>query len=139
METRIEKDKRNVMTKKADIISRISIARVYVNQKNKDGVRILVDALWPRGIKKETLKADMWLKEIAPSNELRRWFSHDPDKWDEFKRRYSAELDKKQDLCNLIIETARNSNVILLYGARDTKHNNAAALKSYLESRLLSR
>jgi uncharacterized protein YeaO (DUF488 family) len=111
----------------------IQIKRVYEAPAPEDGTRFLVERLWPRGIKKEALHADGWLKEVAPSAELRRWFSHDPAKWEEFRRRYFAELESDPEALQPIREAARNGNVTLLYSARDTEHNNARALKAYLE------
>jgi uncharacterized protein YeaO (DUF488 family) len=110
----------------------IKVKRVYEPPDPDDGTRFLVERLWPRGIKKEDLHADGWLKELAPSDELRRWFGHDPGKWREFRRRYFAEL-KMTDACSLIRAAARRGNVTLLYSARDKEHNNALALKAYLE------
>ena len=112
------------------------IKRIYEMPKAQDGARFLVDGLWPWGIKKENLIMDAWLKEVAPSNELRRWFRHDPAKWDEFQHRYRAELDANPVAWKPLLETMKQGNVTLLYSARDTKHNNAVVLKSYLEERL---
>ena len=102
--------------------------------RGKKERRILADRLWPRGIKKEKAGIDEWLKDIAPSNELRSWFSHDPEKWPEFKRRYFRELDGKKDLVNAIIGKLKKGSVVLLYSAKDEEHNNAAALKEYIEN-----
>jgi uncharacterized protein YeaO (DUF488 family) len=112
----------------------IRTRRVYDPPEPGDGTRFLVERLWPRGMKKEELPMDGWLKDAAPSDELRRWFSHDPAKWDEFRRRYDAELEGKPDVLQPLREAARQGNVTLLYSARDTEHNNAVALKEYLES-----
>jgi uncharacterized protein YeaO (DUF488 family) len=112
----------------------IRTRRVYDPPEPGDGTRFLVERLWPRGMKKEELPMDGWLKDAAPSDELRRWFSHDPAKWDEFRRRYDAELEGKPDVLQPLREAARQGNVTLLYSARDTQHNNAVALKEYLES-----
>ena len=111
----------------------IRTRRVYDPPEPGDGTRFLVERLWPRGMKKEELPMDGWLKDTAPSDELRRWFSHDPAKWDEFRRRYDAELEGKPDVLQPLREAARQGNVTLLYSARDTEHNNAVALKEYLE------
>ena len=100
-----------------------------------DGARFLVDRLWPRGLKREALKLDEWLKEAAPSDSLRRWFGHDPKKWEEFRRRYFEELDRRPDAWRPILESARNGAVTLLYSAKETRQNNAVALKEYLESK----
>ena len=111
----------------------IRLKRVYDAPEPDDGVRFLVDRLWPRGIKKEALPMRAWLKEVAPSPELRRWFGHNPDRWPEFQQRYQNELASKPDAVQLIREAAHQGNVTLLYSARDTKHNNAAALLAYLQ------
>jgi uncharacterized protein YeaO (DUF488 family) len=116
----------------------LAVKRVYDPPESGDGVRFLVERLWPRGMKKETLQMDDWLKEAAPSDALRRWFGHDPARWDEFCRRYFAELDAKPDVLQPMLEAAEHGNVTLLYSAHDTEHNNAVALKSYLERRLSS-
>ena len=97
--------------------------------------RILVDRLWPRGLSKDKVKFDLWQKDIAPSNSLRKWFGHDKKKWEEFKRRYSKELDKNSDLANSIINKAKDGSITLLYGAKEEKFNNAVALKEYLEEK----
>ncbi len=114
----------------------IRIQRVYEPPQPDDGRRFLVERLWPRGVKKEVLPMDAWLKDVAPSDDLRRWFGHDPERWEEFRRRYFAELDSKPEAWRPLVEAARRGNVTLLYSARDTEHNNAIALKSYLEERL---
>ena len=114
----------------------IQIKRAYDKPEIEDGVRILVDRLWPRGIKKEALKLDYWLKEVAPSDELRKWFGHDPAKWVEFCRRYSIELDQHPEALKSIQQSAEQGTVTLIYSAKDEEHNNAAALKGYLDSRL---
>ncbi len=110
----------------------IQLKRVYDSHEPQDGARFLVERLWPRGIKKESLKMAGWLKDVAPSDELRRWFGHDPKKWEEFRRRYFAELDSKPESWEAISAAARNGDVTLLYSTRDTEHNNAVALKAYL-------
>jgi len=111
----------------------IRVKRVYERSERGDGARFLVERLWPRGIKKESLAIEDWLKEVAPSDGLRRWFGHDPAKWEEFRRRYFAELDSRPEACAAIRAAARRRNVTLLYSARDTEHNNAVALQEYLE------
>ena len=110
--------------------------RVYDAIQRSDGPRFLVERLWPRGVKKEKLKLDAWLKEVAPSDGLRRWFGHDPAKWDEFQRRYRAELDENPNAWKQLLDVARQGNVTLLYSASDTEHNNAIVLKDYLAERL---
>lgn len=113
----------------------IRIERIYSKSLSHDNVyyTILVDRLWPRGIRKDQVRVDLWLKDIAPSDRLRRWFGHDPAKWDEFKKRYFAELDTKEELVRVILDKAKNGPVCLLYGARDEKHNDAVALKELLD------
>jgi uncharacterized protein YeaO (DUF488 family) len=113
----------------------IQTKRVYEPRQRGDGTRFLVERLWPRGIKKEQLHAKAWLKEVAPSDALRRWFHHDQGKWARFKRRYQAELDKNPKAWAPIQKAARKGTVTLLYSAHDPKHNNALALKHYLERR----
>ena len=113
----------------------IKTVRVY-NNSEESGYRILVDRLWPRGVSKEDAKLDLWLKEIGPSNELRKWFGHDPERWDEFKKRFFVELDQKKELVDQIITKAREGDVVLLFGAKDEVHNNAVALKEYIESNM---
>lgn len=114
----------------------VSIKRVYEAHNDKDGARYLVERLWPRGMRKESLVMDAWLKDVAPSNDLRRWFGHDPAKWAEFQRRYRAELDANPSAWKPLLEAAGRGNVTLLYSARDTEHNNAIALKAYLDDHL---
>jgi uncharacterized protein YeaO (DUF488 family) len=111
----------------------IRVKRVYDPPELDDGVRLLVDRLWPRGIKKEELRLDDWLKDVAPSDELRRWFGHDPKKWNEFQQRYFAELSNKAEALRPIRDALREGRVTLLYSARDTQHNNAMALRAYME------
>jgi uncharacterized protein YeaO (DUF488 family) len=114
----------------------IQIKRVYDPSAKEDGARFLVERLWPRGMKKEALPMDAWCRNLAPSGELRRWFSHDPAKWQEFQRRYRAELGDNPPACQPLLDAARRGNITLLYSAHDTEHNSARALKSYLEERL---
>lgn len=113
----------------------IHIKRAYEEAAPEDGRRFLVDRLWPRGIKKEALPLDGWLKEVAPSDELRRWFGHEPERWAEFQRRYAAELDAQPKSWQPLLQAARQGDVTLVYAARDEEHNNAAALRSYLEKK----
>ena len=110
--------------------------RVYESAKTSDGVRFLVERLWPRGIKKEELKMKAWLKDVAPSPELRKWFGHDPDKWREFQKRYRAELKSNPEAWKPILEAAKQGDVTLLYSARDTEHNSALLLQQFLEEHL---
>ena len=110
----------------------ISIARVYDLDAKSDGIRLLVDRLWPRGIAKKVIDLDDWIKEVAPSNELRKWFGHDPEKWDDFRKCYRAELSENPDAVRRCLEWLRKDNVTLLYGARDKEHNQAVVLRDYL-------
>lgn len=109
----------------------ISVKRIYEKYDKTDGKRILVDRLWPRGIKKEDAKIDFWLKEIAPSNELRKWYSHDPAKWDDFRKKYFMELNGKEELCEQLL--SKGEKITLLFSSKELRINNAAALKEYLE------
>ncbi len=111
----------------------IELKRVYEKEDAHDGVRYLIERLWPRGVKKASLRIDAWLKDAGPSTDLRQWFSHDPEKWQEFRRRYFAELDHAPGVWAPIAEAARRGTVTLLYSSRDTEHNNAVALKEYIE------
>ena len=113
----------------------IRIERIYDNLKGSDDFRILVDRLWPRGLTKDKVKIDLWQKDIAPSNSLRRWFGHDERKWDEFKHRYFKELDKNSALVKTILNKTNEGSITLLYGAKEEKFNNAVALKEYLEEK----
>jgi uncharacterized protein YeaO (DUF488 family) len=113
----------------------IQLRRVYEAPASGEGKRFLVERLWPRGMKKDDLALDGWLKDVAPSAGLRRWFAHDPAKWAEFRRRYRAELDAKPEAWQPLLRAARRGRVTLLYSARDTEHNNALALKAYLEEK----
>ncbi|MDX9740121.1 MAG: DUF488 domain-containing protein [Gammaproteobacteria bacterium] len=106
----------------------ISLKRVYEKPARDDGMRILVDRIWPRGMKKEEAKIDLWLKDIAPSTELRKWFGHDPERWSGFQARYRAELEGSEALAELR-KLSRKGKVTLVYGARDEKHNNALVLR----------
>ena len=114
----------------------IQIKRVYEPPAKEDGARFLVERLWPRGMKKEALQMDAWCKDAAPSDDLRRWFSHGPAKWKEFQRRYRAQLHENHEACRPLLDAAKQGNITLLYSAHDTEHNNAIVLKSYLEERL---
>lgn len=111
----------------------IKLKRVYEEPSAQDGFRILVERLWPRGFTKERARVDLWLKDIAPSTELRKWFGHDPAKWDQFCRRYWAELDQKQDLISLLKQKNKEGTVTFIYAAQDEEHNGALALKKYVE------
>jgi uncharacterized protein YeaO (DUF488 family) len=111
----------------------IRLKRAYESPEAGDGQRFLVDRIWPRGVKRENLKLDGWLKDIAPSDELRRWFGHAEERWPEFERRYRAELESQPESWQPLLEAARAGDVTLVYGARDERHNNAVVLKVYLE------
>jgi len=111
----------------------IKIKRVYEHPEKDDGMRILVDRLWPRGLTKKKASVDLWLKDIAPSTELRKWFAHDPDKWKRFRGRYQTEIRNNHDLIKVIKRKAREGTITLIYGARDEKHNEALVLKQFLE------
>ncbi|GJM41978.1 MAG: hypothetical protein DHS20C20_22600 [Ardenticatenaceae bacterium] len=116
----------------------IQLKRAYDKPEKADGRRFLVDRLWPRGVKKENLALSVWLKEVAPSNELRHWFGHDPQKWPDFQQRYRDELDAKPESIQPLLTAAQEGKIMLVYGARDTKHNDAVVLKAYLEEKLAS-
>jgi len=113
----------------------IQLKRVYDKPARKDGLRILVDRLWPRGLTKQRAAVELWLKEVAPSTELRKWFAHDPAKWKQFQARYRMELREKKDILEMLKEKAKDRTVTLVYGARDERHNEALVLKSILEGR----
>jgi len=114
----------------------ILAARVYELHGDEPGARWLVDRIWPRGISRSSLELDGWAREAAPSDELRRWFGHDPSRWAEFRRRYIEELDASPDRWSPLLEAARASDLLLLYAARDPEHNNAVVLRDYLSSKL---
>lgn len=110
----------------------ILVKRIYEPAAKSDGFRVLVDRLWPRGIAKESTKLDLWLPDLGPSTELRRWFNHDPARWDEFRRRYQAELLEKTVLLATITEQAKTGPVTLVYSAKDEQYNQAVALQGFL-------
>ena len=111
---------------------KVRIKRVYEKPEKGDGKRILVDRLWPRGLTKEKAAIDLWLKQVAPSTELRKWFGHDPGKWKEFERRYHQELINNEEQVKLLKEQAKKGIVTLVYGAKDQEHNKALVLKELL-------
>lgn len=113
---------------------KIKIKRAYEQPDKEDGIRILVDRLWPRGLTKERARIDLWLKDIAPSTELRQWFGHDPAKWEEFKQRYLRELNEKDEQVRLLRQKMEEGTVTLIYAARDTEHNEALVLQEFLSS-----
>ncbi len=114
----------------------IRVKRVYDPPSSRDGRRFLVDRLWPREMKRNDLSLDGWLKDIAPSDALRRWFAHDASRWNAFQCRYAAELNRHPEVWRPLLEAACRGNIALIYSARDPEHNNAVALKSYLKSKL---
>ena len=120
---------------------KVQIKRIYDDPEDRDGERYLVDRIWPRGISKKRAQLTGWLKEIAPSGDLRKWFGHDPERWSEFKRRYKLELraKEKRSVIAALAEKAGNGTVTLLYTARDRRHNNAAVLAEVLEKRRQTR
>ena len=113
----------------------INLKRVYEDPSPKDGLRVLVDRLWPRGLTKERAAVDLWLKDVAPSTELRKWFGHDPANWKQFQARYRKELREKKDALALLKQKSEEQTVTLVYGARDEEHNEAQVLKKILERR----
>lgn len=114
---------------------KIKLKRAYENPDKTDGTRILVDRLWPRGLTKSKANIDLWLKEIAPSTELRKWFDHDPKKWRSFRGRYQIELKHRPEQLATIRSAGKEGTVTLIYGARDQEHNEAVVLKQFLEKR----
>ena len=112
----------------------IRLKRAYEKPGPEDGFRVLVERLWPRGLKKEAVALDLWLKDVAPSPELRRWFGHDPARWEEFCRRYWIELAERPTAVKVLQEKMREGQVTLVYGSRDQEHNAAVALKEFLEN-----
>ena len=111
----------------------IKLKRAYEKHARADGERILVERLWPRGLTKLQAKIDLWLKDVAPSTELRRWFGHDPKKWDEFRQRYQKELKQKDEQINLLKRKAKAGTITLIYAARDEDHNGALVLQQFLQ------
>ena len=130
--------KRSVMKAESGSAPRIQIKRVYDSTSRADGTRILVERLWPRGIKKEALGI-AWIKEVAPTTELRQWFGHDRKRWAEFRQRYERELDANPSAWQPILDAAREGTVTLIYSARDTLHNGALVLRDYLLARLTTK
>ena len=112
----------------------IKTRRIYDKPETDDGLRILVDRIWPRGLKKNGVKIDLWQKDIAPSSSTRKWFKHDQRKWNEFKRRYYNELKDKQEIVKLLLEKSKEGTITLLYSSKEEKYNNAIALKEFLQS-----
>jgi uncharacterized protein YeaO (DUF488 family) len=114
----------------------LRLKRAYDPVSRTDGTRFLVERLWPRGLSKATLHVDAWIKDVGPSTELRKWFSHDPDKWPRFRTRYFRELDSRPDAWRPIVSAARRGTVTLIYSSHDQQHNNAVALKDYIRSKM---
>ena len=113
----------------------IKIKRIYDAPAADDGFRILVDRLWPRGLSKNKAKVDLWLKDISPSHQLRKWYAHDPEKWAEFKKRYLKEIEDKKEWFDLIIKKANEGTVTFLFSSKEEKLNNAVALKEFFETK----
>ena len=116
-------------------MKKLLLKRVYEGVNKIDGYRILVDRIWPRGIKKTDAKIDLWLKDIAPSNELRKWFAHDPKKWNQFRTKYFKELKSKKAELTIIEQQLKKSTVTLLFGAKDQEHNQAVALQEFIQQK----
>jgi uncharacterized protein YeaO (DUF488 family) len=114
----------------------IAVKRVYEPAAKSDGYRVLVDRVWPRGLKKEDAALDLWAKDLAPSAALRKWFGHDPARWESFRHRYAGELDSRTRFWQALAVQAERHRVTLVYGARDEEHNQAVALKMYLDTRI---
>jgi uncharacterized protein YeaO (DUF488 family) len=114
----------------------IAVKRAYDAVSRTDGTRFLVERLWPRGLSQSTLRVEAWLKEVGPSTNLRKWFSHDPEKWDTFRRRYFRELASQPDAWQPIVSAARRGRVTLVYTSHDTQHNNAVALQEFLQKKV---
>lgn len=112
----------------------IKVKRVYARPSPSDGKRVLVDRLWPRGLTKEQARIDLWLRDLAPSTELRNWYGHDPAKWTEFKKRYWKELNKNSSLVSKLADECRRSTVTFVFSSKEEKLNNAVALKEYIEN-----
>ncbi len=113
----------------------IRLKRAYDKPQKTDGFRVLIDRVWPRGVRKEDLKLDEWLRTLAPSTELRQWFGHDPEKWDEFRKRYFQELDQHPEEIRKLRAKLRDGPLTIVFGSREQRFNNANALKEYLEHR----
>lgn len=113
----------------------VKIKRIYEQPSDADGFRILVDRLWPRGIKKENARLDLWSKDIAPSSDLRKWYGHDPEKFEKFSTRYKAELDNNPEISAFLETIKAHDTVTLLFSAKDSEHNNAAVLAEWIKER----
>ncbi len=132
-ESKIDCDKGKIVEGNGSVNILIKLKRVYEEPLKEDGFRILVERLWPRGLTKERAAVDLWLKDAAPSPELRKWFGHDIAKWEEFRKRYWRELDDKQDVIKFLKQKSKEEAVTFVYAARDEEHNGAVALKAFLE------
>ncbi len=110
----------------------IELKRIYDEPSSSDGVRVLVERLWPRGISKEKARVDIWLKDAAPSTELRKWFNHDKEKWEEFKKRYYLELDQNPESLKPLLDLAESSEITFIYASKEEQFNNASALRNYI-------
>jgi len=117
----------------------IQLKRVYEKRESQDGTRFLIERLWPRGLRKVDVHMDGWQKEAGPSDHLRKWFSHDPEKWTAFQNKYFAELEERPEAWEPVLNAAKHGTVTLLYSSHDTEHNNAVALKRFLEAKLAHR
>lgn len=113
----------------------VKLKRAYEQAESEDGIRILVDRLWPRGVKKEDAAIDQWMKDVAPSTELRKWFGHDPDRWEEFRERYAVEMNGHPDQLKQLRALAREGTITLVYSAHDEEHNDAVALRDFILGR----
>ena len=118
---------------------RLQVRRVYDPPARSDGCRVLVDRIWPRGLSKEAAKLDAWIKDVAPSSELRKWFGHEPSRWASFKHKYFRELDERGEALAQLLEVCSARTLTLLFAAKDCAHNNAVVLKEYLDARIESR
>jgi len=125
------------MTRRSNI--RLRVKRVYEAPTRSDGCRVLVDRVWPRGLSREAAKLDAWIKDVAPSAELRNWFDHDPSRWAGFKRKYFRELEQRDEAIEQLLKTCSRGTLTLLFAAKDSEHNNAVALKEYLDTRIKSK
>ncbi|MFN2274884.1 MAG: DUF488 domain-containing protein [Anaerolineales bacterium] len=117
-------------------MTQIDLKRIYQPYAKSDGMRVLVDRLWPRGMSKEKARLDFWAKEIAPSDELRKWYGHQPNRWLEFQKRYCAELNAQPDVVNDLVERIKGQHVTFLYSSKEEELNNAVALRDYIQQRL---
>ncbi len=118
------------------IVVEIQIKRIYDEASKDDGYRVLVDRIWPRGVSKEEAKLDKWMKEIAPSSDLRKWFNHKVERFNEFSKKYNEELEKHSELVTELLQKSEKNKLTLLFGAKDTKHNQAIVLKKHLENKV---